>query len=119
MSENFVAPGQQRYTRACMVCSIIMTYSRFKLYGCPNCPFLQLKDSPEAIESCTSQVFEGVIAMGKNRQSWIAKWQRLDNCVNGVYAIKVSGTLPDDIRSMLEDEGHPYVPRDGSATEQD
>jgi hypothetical protein len=25
MSENFVAPGQQRYLRACMVCSIVMT----------------------------------------------------------------------------------------------
>lgn len=26
-SANFVAPGQQRYLRACMVCSIVMTYS--------------------------------------------------------------------------------------------
>jgi transcription elongation factor SPT4 len=24
---NFVTPGQQRYLRACMVCSIVMTYS--------------------------------------------------------------------------------------------
>lgn len=27
MSENFVAPGQQRYLRACMVCSIVMTFA--------------------------------------------------------------------------------------------
>jgi transcription elongation factor SPT4 len=27
MSENFVAPGQHRYLRACMVCSIVMTYA--------------------------------------------------------------------------------------------
>ena len=27
MSANFVAPGQQRYLRACMVCSIVMTYA--------------------------------------------------------------------------------------------
>lgn len=27
MSENYVAPGQQRYLRACMVCSIVMTYA--------------------------------------------------------------------------------------------
>lgn len=26
-SANFVTPGQQRYLRACMVCSIVMTYS--------------------------------------------------------------------------------------------
>ena len=25
MTENYVAPGQQRYLRACMVCSIVMT----------------------------------------------------------------------------------------------
>jgi uncharacterized protein (DUF983 family) len=25
MADNFVPPGQQRYTRACMVCSIVMT----------------------------------------------------------------------------------------------
>lgn len=27
MSENFVAPTQQRYLRACMVCSIVMTFA--------------------------------------------------------------------------------------------
>ena len=27
MSENYVAPGQQRYLRACMVCSIVMTFA--------------------------------------------------------------------------------------------
>lgn len=26
-SANFVAPGQARYLRACMVCSVVMTYS--------------------------------------------------------------------------------------------
>jgi hypothetical protein len=26
-SANFVTTGQQRYLRACMVCSIVMTYS--------------------------------------------------------------------------------------------
>ena len=25
MSENYAAPNQQRYLRACMVCSIVMT----------------------------------------------------------------------------------------------
>jgi hypothetical protein len=27
MSENYVAPAQQRWLRACMVCSIVMTYA--------------------------------------------------------------------------------------------
>lgn len=34
-SANFVAPGQQRYLRACMVCSIVMTYS---VRGIPTAP---------------------------------------------------------------------------------
>lgn len=67
--------------------------------------------SPEQIESCTSQVFEGLVALANPAKSWVAKWQRLDGYVGGVYAIKVSGQLPDEIRSMMEDEYRiPYIP---------
>ncbi|KAK7935200.1 transcription elongation factor SPT4 [Apiospora marii] len=118
MANNFVPPGQHRYLRACMVCSIVMTTSRFRHEGCPNCEdFLHLKNDTEAIESCTSQVFEGLITLANPSRSWVAKWQRLDNYVQGVYATKVSGQLPDEIRSAIEDEGHVYIPRDGSALE--
>lgn len=40
----------------------------------------------------------------------MAKWQRLDNYVKGVYATKVSGQLPDDVRTTLEDDGIQYIP---------
>ncbi|KAH8908799.1 transcription initiation Spt4 [Coniochaeta sp. PMI_546] len=121
MSENFVAPGQQRYLRACMVCSIVMTSARFREEGCPNCEeFLHLQGSSEQIESCTSQVFEGLISLANPTRSWVAKWQRLDGYVKGIYAIKVSGQLPDDVRTTIEEEYRiQYVPRDGSATEAD
>ncbi|KAI0019589.1 transcription elongation factor spt-4 [Xylariomycetidae sp. FL0641] len=119
MSQNFVAPGQQRYTRACMVCSIVMTQARFRQEGCPNCPFLELKGSPDAIEACTSSVYEGATAIADPKKSWIAKWQRIDNCIPGMYALKVSGSLPEDVRSSLEDEGITLVPRDGSGVDQD
>lgn len=34
---NFVTPGQQRYLRACMVCSIVMTYAvRVSKSFCPK-----------------------------------------------------------------------------------
>ncbi|KHN94642.1 Transcription initiation Spt4-like protein [Metarhizium album ARSEF 1941] len=137
---NFVTPGQQRYLRACMVCSIVMTYSvrstclsplrrrrkltgwqRFRDEGCPNCEeFLHLAGSQDQIESCTSQVFEGVITLANPAKSWVAKWQRLDGYVAGVYAIKVSGQLPDEMRSTLEEEYRiQYIPRDGTETEAD
>ncbi|SPN97225.1 probable Transcription elongation factor spt-4 [Cephalotrichum gorgonifer] len=106
------APTQQRYLRACM---------RFRDEGCPNCDdFLHLTHSPEQIEACTSQVFEGVITLANPSRSWVAKWQRLDGYVPGLYAIKVAGQLSDEIRQVLEDEYRiQYIPRDGSATEAD
>ncbi|KAK3997660.1 transcription elongation factor spt4 [Cladorrhinum sp. PSN332] len=121
MSENYVAPGQQRYLRACMVCSIVMTQQRFRELGCPNCEeFLRLKGSMEQIESCTSQVFEGLITIADPTRSWVAKWQRLDGYVRGIYATKVSGQLPDDVRTTIEEDYRiQYIPRDGSVTEAD
>ncbi|KAI1485179.1 Spt4/RpoE2 zinc finger-domain-containing protein [Biscogniauxia mediterranea] len=110
MADNFVPPGQQRYTRACMVCSIVMTQARFRSEGCPNCPFLDLKGSPEAIESCTSGVYEGLMTIADPKKSWVAKWQRIDGFVQGVYAMKVSGSLPEDVKAAMEDEGHVYIP---------
>ncbi|RYP10514.1 hypothetical protein DL770_008661 [Monosporascus sp. CRB-9-2] len=119
MSENFIPPGQMRYARACMVCSIVLTQTRFRNHGCPNCPFLELKGSSEAIETCTSQVFEGLIAIANPKKSWVAKWQRIDGYVRGCYATKVSGSLPEEVRTALEEEGIVYIPRDGSAVEQE
>lgn len=135
MSENYAAPGQQRYLRACMVCSIVMTFAvsqeplsltfthssliahtpppqRFRDEGCPNCEeFLHLQGSPDQIDSCTSQVFEGLITLADPTRSWVAKWQRLDGYVRGVYATKVSGQLPDDVRATIEEEYRiTYIP---------
>lgn len=91
---------------------------RFRDEGCPNCEeFLHLAGSQDQIESCTSQVFEGLITLANPAKSWVAKWQRLDGYVAGVYAIKVSGQLPDEMRSTLEEEYRiqyiPWVLHDG------
>ncbi|EMR72565.1 putative transcription elongation factor spt-4 protein [Eutypa lata UCREL1] len=110
MSENFIPPSQMRYARACMVCSIVLTQTRFKQYGCPNCPFLELRSNPEAVDQCTSQVFEGLISIADPKKSWIAKWQRVDGYVRGCYATKVSGSLPDDVKLTMEEEGLVYIP---------
>jgi transcription elongation factor SPT4 len=74
----------------------------------------------DSIIDCTSQVFEGVITLADPSKSWVAKWQRLDTYVKGVYAIKVSGILPDEIVAQMEEEFKVrYVPRDGRETEVD
>ncbi|KAI0194128.1 Spt4/RpoE2 zinc finger-domain-containing protein [Xylaria flabelliformis] len=110
MADNFVPPGQQRYTRACMVCSIVMTQTRFRNEGCPNCPFLELRGNSDGLESCTSTVFEGLITVANPKRSWVAKWQRIENFVPGVYATKVSGSIPEDIRNGLIEDGHTLIP---------
>ncbi|KAI1138761.1 transcription elongation factor spt-4 [Hypoxylon sp. FL0543] len=117
MSRMHIPAGQWRYARACMVCSIVMTQAHFRAEGCPNCHFLDLKGSPEAIETCTSSQFEGTIAVFKPQSSWVAKWQRVQDLAPGTYAVKVNGTLPEDVRQAMEDEGRPLIPRDGTATE--
>lgn len=53
------------------------------------------------------------------RTSWVAKWQRLDGFVPGVYAVKVVGILPEEILQQLEDSGIRYIPRDGSAQDEE
>lgn len=88
--------------------------------GCPNCDnFLGLQNSPEAVQECTSQVFEGLITLQNTAGSWVARWQRLEGCVPGLYAVKVVGTLPDDVKQNVEDAGARYVPRDGSAEDEE
>lgn len=57
--------------------------------------------------------------MAQPTQSWVAKWQRLEGYVPGVYAVKVVGELPRDIVSALEGEGVKYIPRDGRDVEED
>jgi transcription elongation factor SPT4 len=77
-----------------MVCSIVLAGSRFRREGCPNCEeFLELLGHDDAIQECTSQVFEGLITLTDPTSSWVARWQRLDSYVPGIYAVKVTGIV--------------------------
>ena len=111
----FVPPNQQRNLRACMVCSIVRTYTQFMNGGCPNCEeILELAGNTENVNDCTSQVFEGLITVADTSKSWVARYQRLEGYVAGVYATQVEGILPEEIISAIEAAGINYVPRDGS-----
>lgn len=70
--------------------------------GCPNCEnTLQLRGNNDAIQECTSQVFEGLIAVRDPAVSWVARWQRLDNYVPGTYATKVTGSVSEARKSQV------------------
>ena len=125
-----------RSLRACLVCSYVQTGSKFNSEGCPNCEdFLEMRGSSDAVQECTSQVFEGMMTLnntakdGTSRNSWVARWQRLDTYQPGVYAVKVVGVvsrskgrvcarkqelmlvqLPEDYVAAAENAGVKYIP---------
>jgi len=119
-SFGYTTSGQARHLRACMVCSIIQLQSKFISDGCPNCePILNMSGSPDIVLDVTSANFNGTIAVMDPSVSWVAKWQRVDQYVTGMYAVQVIGTLPQQYVQDLQDQGLRYVPRDGPHDEPD
>ena len=55
-----------------------------------------------------------MISLMSPTESWVAKWQRIEHCVPGVYAVSVSGELPGDIVESLKDQEKAFSPRDRS-----
>ncbi|KAH3684832.1 hypothetical protein WICPIJ_004185 [Wickerhamomyces pijperi] len=76
--------------------------------GCPNCV-----DILDIGLSTTSPTFEGLVAIGEPKKSWVAKWLRVSEYEPGLYAVKIQGRLPQEVIESL-----PYYrPRDGTATD--
>ncbi|KAI5968128.1 SPT4 [Candida theae] len=106
--------------RACMLCGIIQPVKSFKTLGCPNCEgLLQYKNKDQdfnPITECTSPSFEGLVALSEDsKESWVARWLRIDSFVPGLYAVKINGKLPPIVIEQLESQNVMYRPRDGSA----
>jgi transcription elongation factor SPT4 len=88
---------------------------QFDEEGCDNCDdFLRLKNNRDRVFDCTSANFDGMMAIMDPTESWVARWQRIDNCVRGMYAISVSGELPENIKRLLREKDIPYRSRDVS-----
>lgn len=98
-------PASIRGIRACKRCGLLKTLDQFLNEGCENCPFLEMGDDPERCNSCTSAFFEGQVAVMDPRESWAAKWLRVDAFLPGVYAISVTGTFDKDMEDDLESRG--------------
>lgn len=97
-----VVPNSHRAgLRACLGCRMVKTADQFVHYGCENCPHLDMQNSREQVNECTTTNFEGMIVItdpSRPRASWVAKWNKLDRMSRGVYAVEVHGELPDDMR---------------------
>ncbi|EMF15425.1 transcription initiation Spt4 [Sphaerulina musiva SO2202] len=109
-----------RGLRACLVCSFVQAANKWSKTGCPNCEdFLELRNSSDAIGDCTSEVFEGLVTVNDTSTGWVSRWLRIQGYVPGVYATKVNGLLPEDYVAAAENAGIRYIPRDGSANDDD
>ena len=98
-------PNNLRTIRACKRCGLLKTQEQFYDDGCENCPFLDMADNIERVNSCTTAFFEGQAAIMDPRESWAAKWIRVDGYLPGVYAITVTGELDREIEEDLENRG--------------
>lgn len=58
----------------------------------PVLPFIrfQMQQDGRRVAQCTTAVFDGMIAMTRPEDSWVAKWQRIGECkgLDGQMATK-------------------------------
>ncbi|KAI9887683.1 MAG: hypothetical protein M1823_000547 [Watsoniomyces obsoletus] len=102
---------QQRNLRACMLCGILKLQQEFLNQGCPNCEeYLEYRGHADAIDDCTSQVWEGMLLLIDPAKSWVARFTRLNRYMPGSYAVKVDGSLPESVLEKLAKDGVQYYP---------
>lgn len=97
-----------------MPCSLVKTIDQFEDDGCDNCgAHLQMKGNREMVYDCTSSSFDGINAMMSPEDSWVSKWQRVSNFKPGVYAVSVTGRLPQGNSCDFSSE---HLPGPGQAS---
>lgn len=68
-----------------------------------------MRGNTDTVQDCTSQVFEGMISMAEPSDSWVAKWQRIQGYVPGLYAVKVVGIVSErgcSVEDRITDEAN-------------
>jgi len=108
-----IPSSKSRHLRACLLCSIVMSAQDFKREGCPNCEELvQMYQNPDRISRNTSAQFDGIIALTNPGESWVGRWQRVGGYVKGLYAVRVTGRISQELQAELDARGITYRPRD-------
>ena len=73
----------------CKQCRLVKTYAQFYELGCENCPGLGMRGERERIFGCTTNKFDGLIAIVKPNKSWAFKFLRLGKrSLPGCYAMR-------------------------------
>lgn len=98
-------PNNLKSIRACKRCGLLKTVEQFMEEGCENCPFLYMQDNGDQVGRCTTAFFEGQAAIMDPRESWAAKWIRVNAHLPGVYALQVTGQFDRDLEEEMESRG--------------
>ena len=77
--------------------------------------YIRMAEDRDVVHEFTSPNFDGMVAIMEPKNSWVARWQGVQNFVPGCYALRVRGTLPSQWATLLEDEGFKYEPLDEDA----
>ena len=93
-------PNDTKGLRACLRCSLVKTFAQFLDNGCENCEFLGMVGDADKVHDCTTALYEGTMAI--MAPGWVSQWQRVVNFMPGMYAIAMSGALPDDMVEVCE-----------------
>ena len=83
------APGGYTKLRACLKCKLVKTEDQWIREGCENCDDDDNQEDPDKMQMNTTTVFEGLVSLMNPYESWVAKWNGLDNRVPGCYALDV------------------------------
>ena len=99
--EHARGPKNLNGLRACIPCMLVKSYEQFASDGCENCNSDDVEDYAEFIRECTTGSFEGLAAVTQPSQSWVARWQFINNFVPGIYALKVNGQVSQEALRKL------------------
>ena len=94
-------PDSLKGLRCCFSCLLIKSTEQFANEGCENCRFL-----PEGeYRRFTTPFYQGCVALMQPKQSWVARWQKVQNFIPGCYAVKVAADIPDEVDELCAEAG--------------
>lgn len=68
------------------------SFDQFEVDGCDNCEeFLRMKNNKDNVYDCTSNNFDGLIAVMSPEDSWVCKWQRISKLICRLICFNIDG----------------------------
>eukprot|EP00927_Polykrikos_kofoidii_P074911 TRINITY_DN70964_c0_g1_i1.p1 TRINITY_DN70964_c0_g1~~TRINITY_DN70964_c0_g1_i1.p1 ORF type:complete len:234 (-),score=26.83 TRINITY_DN70964_c0_g1_i1:116-754(-) len=103
-TKQFFTPALVKNLRACLRCRLIQTKDQFFHQGCPTCAdVLHMREDEGRVAGCTTPTFQGYVAIIRPG-SFVSRFNGLDKRNPGLYALSVTGSIPEHILHESEYE---------------